>query len=64
MTRNEFDRVFQSVRASGIAYGDRFNTVGNMRGPGEEAGALGPGKAVYFFDPNEHLIEIRHYEMA
>ena len=31
-------------------------------GPGEEPGSRGDGKAVYFFDPNQHLIEIRHYE--
>jgi hypothetical protein len=33
-----------------------------MRGPGEETGARGPGQAIYFFDPSQHLIEIRHYE--
>jgi hypothetical protein len=32
-----------------------------MRGPGDEEGALGPGKALYVLDPNRHLIEIRHY---
>jgi hypothetical protein len=32
-----------------------------MRGPGDEDGARGPGKAVYLFDPSKHLIEIRHY---
>jgi hypothetical protein len=24
--------------------------------------ARGPGKALYLFDPNKHLIEIRYYE--
>jgi len=33
-----------------------------MRGPGEEPGARGIGKALYFFDPSRHLIEIRCYE--
>jgi hypothetical protein len=33
-----------------------------MRGPSEEEGARGPGKALYLFDPNKHLIEIRYYE--
>ena len=37
---------------------------GNMRGPGNESGSRGPGMALYFFDPNHHLIEIRHYEPA
>jgi len=64
MTQAEFDRVFQAVRDAGIEYGDSFRTVGNMRGPGDEAGAQGAGKAVYFFDPSKHLIEIRYYETA
>jgi hypothetical protein len=34
-----------------------------MRGPGDEVGAQGPGKAVYLFDPSKHLIEIRHYDV-
>ena len=62
MTPAEFDRVFARVRADGIEYGDSFHSVGNMRGPGEEPGARGIGKALYFFDPSRHLIEIRCYE--
>jgi catechol 2,3-dioxygenase-like lactoylglutathione lyase family enzyme len=62
MSRAEFDEVFRRVREAGVAYGDSFQTVGNMRGPGDEDGARGPGKALYFFDPSQHLIEIRHYE--
>ena len=62
MTRDEFDQVFARVRQAGIPFGDSFHDVGNMQGPGDEAGARGPGKAVYFFDPSQHLIEIRHYE--
>lgn len=61
MSRDEFEAVFQRVRDREIAFGDSFHSVGNMRGPGEETGARGPGAAVYFFDPNQHLIEIRHY---
>ena len=62
MARVEFDAVFDRIKARGIAYGDRFHSVGNMKGPGEEPGARGNGKAVYCFDPSLHLIEIRHYE--
>lgn len=62
MTRAEFDGVFQRVRESGVSFGDAFDSVGSNRGPGEEGGARGLGTALYFFDPNEHLIEIRHYE--
>lgn len=62
MSRAEFDAIFQRVRDGGMEYGDSFHSVGNMRGPGDEDGAKGPGKAVYFFDPSKHLIEIRYYE--
>ncbi|HVN85219.1 MAG TPA: VOC family protein [Candidatus Binatia bacterium] len=64
MSRAEFDEIFRRVVDAGLAYGDSFHTVGNMRGPGDEAGARGPGKAVYLFDPSKHLIEIRHYDAA
>ena len=63
MSRPEFDDAFRRVRDAGLEYGDSFHSVGNMRGPGDETGAKGPGKAVYFFDPSRHLIEIRHYEI-
>jgi catechol 2,3-dioxygenase-like lactoylglutathione lyase family enzyme len=63
MPRTDLDEVFRRVREAGIEYGDSFHSVGNMRGPGDEVGARGPGKAVYFFDPSRHLIEIRHYEV-
>jgi catechol 2,3-dioxygenase-like lactoylglutathione lyase family enzyme len=62
MSRAEFDAVFARVREGGIPFGDSFHAVGNNRGPGEEDGAHGMGKALYFFDPSKHLIEIRHYD--
>ena len=62
LTRVEFDEVFERLRAAGIAYGDSFHSVGNLRGPGDELGARGLGKALYLFDPSKHLIEIRHYD--
>ncbi len=62
MTHAEFEAAFARLRESGIAYGDSFHAVGNQKGPGDESGARGMGKALYFFDPNKHLIEIRHYE--
>jgi hypothetical protein len=36
--------------------------VGTTRGPGEESGARGLAPTLYFFDPNQHLLEIRCYE--
>ena len=63
LPRDEFQATFDRVKAAGIPYGDSFHTVGNMQGPGNEAGSRGDGEAVYFFDPNQHLIEIRHYDI-
>ncbi len=62
MPRAEFDEVFRRVREMEIPFGDSFQSVGNMKGPGDATGARGPGASLYFFDPNKHLIEIRHYE--
>jgi catechol 2,3-dioxygenase-like lactoylglutathione lyase family enzyme len=62
MPRPEFDAVFSNVRDAGIEYGDSFHAVGNMQGPGVEAGSRGDGSSVYFFDPSKHLIEIRFYD--
>jgi catechol 2,3-dioxygenase-like lactoylglutathione lyase family enzyme len=61
MARAEFDAVFARVREAGLAYGDAFDQVGNMRGPGVADGAKGPTTSVYFFDPSQHLIEIICY---
>ena len=61
MTATEFDDAFARIRAAEIAYGDSFHSVGNMQGPGDEAGARGPGKALYLLDPSQHLIELRYY---
>jgi catechol 2,3-dioxygenase-like lactoylglutathione lyase family enzyme len=63
MTRAEFEEVFRRVCEASVPYGDSFHSVGNNQGPGEEDGSRGLGKVIYFFDPNQHLIEIRHYEV-
>jgi catechol 2,3-dioxygenase-like lactoylglutathione lyase family enzyme len=62
MPRSEFDVVFGRIRDAGIPYGDSFQSVGNLRGPGDEPGARRLGKSVYVFDPSRHLIEIRYYD--
>jgi catechol 2,3-dioxygenase-like lactoylglutathione lyase family enzyme len=64
MSKREFDDVFERVIEAGIPYGDRYDLVGNMKGPGDEEGSRGMGKSIYFFDPDRHLVEIRHYDVA
>ena len=62
LEREEFDAVFERLRARQVPYGDAFDTVGKNRGPGVEMGARGMAPTVYFFDPSHHLLEIRTYE--
>jgi catechol 2,3-dioxygenase-like lactoylglutathione lyase family enzyme len=58
----EFAQIFERIRQAGIGYGPTFDSVGTNRGPGEESGARGLAPTLYFFDPNQHLLEIRCYE--
>jgi len=58
----EFDATFARLRADGVPFGDSFHAADNGQGPGEESGARGMGKAIYFLDPNRHLLEIRSYD--
>ena len=59
---DDFDSAFERLKEAGVPYGDTFEEVGNMRGPGNARGARGPGRTLYFFDPNHHLLEIRSYD--
>ena len=43
LSPEEFDAAFARVRAAELPFGDSFHDVGNMQGPGEEAGARGLG---------------------
>ena len=61
MEPDEFETAFSNIRASGIAYGDAPYDQENMKGPGMTTGAKGMGKAVYFKDPNGHVLEIKSY---
>jgi catechol 2,3-dioxygenase-like lactoylglutathione lyase family enzyme len=56
---DEFDAAFARIKAAGVPYGDSFHAVGNIEGPGSEFGARGMGPALYVFDPDQHLIELR-----
>ncbi len=64
MSPAEFEAAFERIKTTGIPYGDRFDGVGNMMGPAAESGSRGMGKSLYVFDPDRHLIELRHYGAA
>ena len=61
MEPEEFEAAFSRIKESGILYGDSPRDQENMKGPGMTAGAKGLGKAVYFKDPNGHVLEIKTY---
>ena len=61
LSPEEFDAACARIRSSGLPYGDTYHDAANMRGPGTETGARGPGDTLYLFDPNGHLVEIRRY---
>ena len=62
LSREDFDKVFATLKERGIPYGDSFHNVGSNSGPGSESGAKGFAPTIYMNDPNNHLIEIRTYE--
>ena len=61
MDHDEFEAAFKRVQEEGIPYGDGPHDLENRRGPGMTLGARGEGKAVYFRDPNGHVLEIKTY---
>jgi len=61
MDHNEFEAAFKRIQEAGIPFGDGPGNVENGKGPGMTLGARGQGKAVYFRDPNGHVLEIKTY---
>ncbi len=61
MEPDEFEAAFTRIQEEGIPFGDGPGNVENRRGPGMTLGARGQGKAVYFRDPNGHVLEIKTY---
>jgi catechol 2,3-dioxygenase-like lactoylglutathione lyase family enzyme len=64
MTKPEFEATFERIRAAAIPYGDNFDRVGNMKGPGRASGSRKNGASLYFFDPDRHMLEIMCYADA
>ena len=61
MPEGEFAETFGRIREAGLEYGDAFDSVGNMKGPGEAEGAYGKTRSLYCLDPSKHLVEIIQY---
>ncbi len=62
MEPGEFEAVFTNIRDSGIPYRGNPSEQDSLNGqPGMTFGAKGMGKAVYFEDPNGHVLEIKTY---
>jgi catechol 2,3-dioxygenase-like lactoylglutathione lyase family enzyme len=62
MSKADFDTAFARLKASAIPYGDNFDTVGTMTGPGISHGSKKNAHAIYFRDPDGHMLELMHYE--
>ena len=62
MSRVEFDQTFSRLKAEGIAFGDNFDSVGAMNGPGKAHGSQKNGDSIYFHDPDKHMLEIICYD--
>ena len=61
VSSSDFEAIFSRIRAAGIDHGPSFDSVGTNTGPGGDTGARGMATALYFNDPNRHLLEIRCY---
>lgn len=62
MSKAECEAAVERLKAAGVPYGDNFDTVGNMKGPGKASGSRKDGRSTYFCDPDGHMLEIIHYE--
>jgi catechol 2,3-dioxygenase-like lactoylglutathione lyase family enzyme len=64
MSKSEFDETLGRLQAASVPYGDNFDTVGTMTGPGTSHGSKKNAKSIYFKDPDGHMLEIMHYDEA
>jgi catechol 2,3-dioxygenase-like lactoylglutathione lyase family enzyme len=64
MSKSEFEETLGRLKSTGIPYGDNFDTVGSMSGPGISHGSKKNAQSIYFEDPDGHMLEIMHYEEA
>jgi hypothetical protein len=62
MSREEFDATVRRLKDRDVPFGDDFDTVGNMMGPGRAHGSRKNGSSIYFRDPDQHMLEIMFYD--
>ena len=62
MPKAEFDETVERLKAANVPFGDNFDSVGNMRGPGRAHGSRKNGASIYFHDPDQHMLEIICYD--
>ncbi len=62
MSAAEFEETLARLKQAEIPYGDNFDTVGTMTGPGTSHGSSKNARCFYFRDPDGHMIEIMHYD--
>jgi catechol 2,3-dioxygenase-like lactoylglutathione lyase family enzyme len=62
MSKTEFDETVGRLKSAEIPYGDNFDTVGTMSGPGVSHGSAKNASSIYFRDPDGHMLEIMYYE--
>jgi catechol 2,3-dioxygenase-like lactoylglutathione lyase family enzyme len=62
MSREEFDGTVRRLAEADVPFGDNFDTVGNMKGPGKAHGSRKNGASIYFRDPDNHMLEIMFYD--
>jgi catechol 2,3-dioxygenase-like lactoylglutathione lyase family enzyme len=62
MSKSEFEETLARLKSAGVPYGDNFDTVGSMSGPGISHGSKKNAQSIYFKDPDGHMLEIMHYE--
>jgi catechol 2,3-dioxygenase-like lactoylglutathione lyase family enzyme len=62
--KKKFDQIIAKIKASGIPYGDEWDTPENMKGPTRKSwviGAKGKGETLYFKDPYDNLLQLITY---
>jgi catechol 2,3-dioxygenase-like lactoylglutathione lyase family enzyme len=61
MSGPEFERTIERLKVESVPFGDNFDSVGKVSGPGTSHGSQKDARCLYFRDPDGHMLEIMHY---